>query len=43
VGPIFGWLMEISAITLNQVAVPAQRSEIALRAERAEADSYQRA
>jgi hypothetical protein len=41
VGLIFGWLMEIPAITLDQVAVPAQKKRKPLRAERAEADSYQ--
>jgi len=40
-GPIFGWLMGIPAITLDQVALPAQKKRNALRAERAGADSYQ--
>jgi hypothetical protein len=26
--PIFGWLMEIPAITLDQVTVPAQTAEM---------------
>src|SRR5258706_16376517 len=38
-GPIFGWLMGIPPITLDQVALPAQKKWNAVRAERPGPDS----
>ena len=40
-GPIFGWLIEIPAITLDQVAVRALEKRKRVGVERAGADSYQ--